>query len=371
VPLLLAAGRTPILESAAPGARSLGIHWAQEMFDQAAMVRETVRWDYELRHPSQLEVMTDRALALAHSVPRGPVYLTLPREVLAAAPAGQTGTQSRMMPASTVAPDPTAVTAAAAALAAAQRPVIVTARAGADRKVPERLARLAEQVAAPVIEYRPRHMNLSTDHPLHGGFEVRPWLAEADVILVLDCDVPWIPDSDRVPPDALVIQAGEDPLHARYVIRGFAADITILGSTALVVDALLAEIDGAASARALSRRDAAEAACRARRAPALDLRFPPSRMSMEWASFCLDQARAADSILVNEYPLARSAMRVTVPGTYFGSSPAGGLGWGLPAGLGVKLAAPEREVIVAVGDGSYIFANPVACHQIALSEICR
>jgi len=87
VPVLMTAGRTPVTEEGLPGSRDLHIHWAQESFDQAAMLREYVKWDYELRTPVQLEAVVDRALELMHAEPRGPVYLTLPREVLAAAPA--------------------------------------------------------------------------------------------------------------------------------------------------------------------------------------------------------------------------------------------------------------------------------------------
>jgi acetolactate synthase-1/2/3 large subunit len=94
----------------------------------------------------------------------------------------------------------------------------------------------------------------------------------------------------------------------------------------------------------------------------------PSAITMAWASACLDRVRAPGSVLVNEYPLVRSAMTTTQPGEFYGSSPAGGLGWGLPAALGAKLADPGREVIAAVGDGSYLFANPIACLQIAAAE---
>ena len=52
-------------------------------------------------------------------------------------------------------------------------------------------------------------------------------------------------------------------------------------------------------------------------------------------------------------------------GSYFGFPPSGGLGWGMPAALGAKLAHPQRTVVATVGDGSYLFANPVACHQVA------
>lgn len=365
VPMLMAAGRTPIHESGVPGARSLNIHWAQEMFDQAGMVREAVRWDYELRDPRQLVPVTDRALALAHSAPRGPVYLSLPREVLAMSPAGDELSPPRMAPVEALGADPRAVAAAAAALSRAARPLIITARAGADRRVPAVLSRLAGRLAAPVVEYRPRHTNLSTDDPLHGGFEVSALLPGADVVLVLDCDVPWIPDTDRLAPGAVVIQAGEDPLQARYVTRGFPADITLRGSAALVIEALLAELGAGPSG---TRRAEAEAACRARRATPFSLDAPPARMSMGWVSYCLDRLRTRDSILVNEYPLQRGVMQVTEPGGFYGSSPMGSLGWGLPAALGVKLAAPGREVVAALGDGCLIFANPVACHQITAAE---
>ena len=79
VPVLFTAGRTPLTEGGLPGARDRHIHWAQESFDQGAMVREFVKWDYELRLGAQLETVVDRALAIARSEPAGPVYLT--REV--------------------------------------------------------------------------------------------------------------------------------------------------------------------------------------------------------------------------------------------------------------------------------------------------
>ena len=84
VPLLLAAGRTPLTESGAAGSRDVAIHWAQENFDQAAMVREHVKWDYELRAGQPVATLVARALDIAMSEPKGPVYLSLPREVLGA-----------------------------------------------------------------------------------------------------------------------------------------------------------------------------------------------------------------------------------------------------------------------------------------------
>ncbi|MGA7973914.1 MAG: thiamine pyrophosphate-binding protein, partial [Pseudolabrys sp.] len=91
VPLILAAGRTPITEQGQFGSRSRPIHWAQEMFDQAGMLRELVKWDYELRQPQQVGDVVARAVEVSMAHPRGPVYLVLPREPLAAPLAEPTG----------------------------------------------------------------------------------------------------------------------------------------------------------------------------------------------------------------------------------------------------------------------------------------
>src|SRR5436305_10080578 len=141
VPVLFAAGRSPLTEEGLPGARDTYIHWAQEMFDQAGMLREMVKWDYELRNGAQLETVVDRALTIATSAPEGPVYLSLPREVLAEPlPGFAYDSPSRHAAASPPAPDVAAIDAAARLLGAAQNPLIITADAGRDRAAVPALA---------------------------------------------------------------------------------------------------------------------------------------------------------------------------------------------------------------------------------------
>src|SRR3954464_534272 len=131
VPILFSAGRTPLTESGAVAAsRNNYIHWAQEHFDQGGMLREFVKWDYELRHPEQVETVLDRALAICKSEPQGPVYVTLPREVL-----GQGFTQkfpqdTTIQAASAPAADAEALEEAAKLLGAAKRPLLITANGG-------------------------------------------------------------------------------------------------------------------------------------------------------------------------------------------------------------------------------------------------
>lgn len=82
----------------------------------------------------------------------------------------------------------------------------------------------------------------------------------------------------------------------------------------------------------------------------------------------LSEVLEEDDILVSEYWADRPRCRRTRPGTYFATPPAAGLGWGLPAALGAKQAAPDRLVVAALGDGAYLFANPIVCHQIGAAE---
>jgi len=365
IPMLFMAGRTPIVEAGLLGNRTLNIHWAQEMFDQNGLARETVRWDYELRHASQTGAVVERALAIARSAPRGPVYLSLPREILAS-PVDGSEPPPPVAPRRLGAPDPAAIEAAAAILSRAEHPLIVTACAGRDPSAVGVLAGFAERHAIPVIEFRPRYLNLPASHPMHWGYEVGPHIAAADAVLVLDCDVPWIPALAAPKPGAPIIQVGADPLFARYPLRGFGSTVTISAEIPLTLDAL-SQVIGQDEAAVERRRKTVRAQHDEMRSKAKAALKPTEggTMNFAWATRCLAEAAGGNATYVNEYPLVRSAIGIDLPGGFFGSSPAGGLGWGLPAALGVKLADPDRLVVSALGDGSYIFSNPAACHQIS------
>ena len=373
VPILFTAGRSPLTEEGLAGARDTYIHWAQEMFDQAGMLREIVKWDYELRNGAQLETVVDRALTLATSPPEGPVYLSLPREVLAEKlPGFSYDSPARRVAASPPAPDAAAVAAAVEILGSAQHPLIITADTGRDLAAVAALAEFAERFATPVVEHRQRYLCLSADHPCHLGYNPGALLREADAILVIDCDVPWTPSREAPPADCKIIHIGVDPLFSRYPIRGFTCDIAITGATRLVLPrlgaALAAMADpteiGMRRQRLAEQHEKQRTDWRKARADAKALR----PISPVWVSACLDSARDPGSILVNEYTLMPEHCASTRPGSFFGSSPAAGLGWGAGAALGVKLAEPDRQVIAVLGDGSYLFANPVAVHHAAAAH---
>jgi acetolactate synthase-1/2/3 large subunit len=370
VPILFTAGRSPLTEEGLPGARDTYIHWAQEMFDQAGMLREMVKWDYELRNGTQLETVIDRALTLATSPPEGPVYLSLPREVLAEPlPGFAYNSPARRVAASQPAPDETAVAAAVDILASAQQPLIITADAGRDRAAVPALAEFAERFAIPVVEHRQRHLSLPADHPCHLGYNPAALLDGADAILVIDCDVPWTPSREAPRAGCKVIHIGIDPLFSRYPIRGFTCDVAITGATRLVLPRLGAALAALADPTEIGmRRQRLTAAREKQHAGWRKLADEVKSLRPihpAWVSACLAAARDPDSVLVNEYTLLPEHCPSTRPGSFFGSSPAAGLGWGAGAALGVKLAEPDRQVVAVLGDGSYLFANPVAVHHAA------
>ncbi len=370
-PVLICSGATPLTESGYTGSRSTPINWGQEMRDQTALVRESVKWDAALSYPEQMGLLVDRAMGIARSAPTGPVYLSLPREPLCAVldPA-RTPASAPLAPVA-VAPHPDAVREAAKILASAQRPLIVAHRsfeAGGDSGA---LQRFAEDFAIPVVEFWPSRIGLDSESPMHAGFQAGD-VAEADAILVLNALTPWIPIHQAPAPDCRVIQAGPDPLHARFPIRGFRSDVSLAGAdTAAILaplgDALRAQWQGgkrpaALEARfaSLSERNAQRRADRLARA-----RNAGAPMSLQWVSHCVGEALGEEGVVFTELGVEAGSMPRTRPGSFFAHAVSGGLGWGLTAALGAALADRSRPVAACIGDGSYMFANPVACHQVA------
>ena len=373
VPILMTSGRTPLTEEGFDGSRSLYIHWGQEMFDQASTLREMVKWDYELRNSKQIETIVDRAVTVAMTEPRGPVYLSLPREVLAEKPGDFTyQSPTRRVPARAAAADPNALDEAAEILAAAENPLIITSSMGQNRAAVPALESLAERFALPVITYRPRYVNIASDHPMHMGYEPGAYLPKVDAVLTIDCDVPWIPSLHKLNPDANVIQLGSDPLYENYPVRGFPCDLGIRGSSATALPQLeeaMAVREASGKARIDARRsriaDIKGEQAAANQARIDKISSGAAAMDNAWVAHCLAQVKEEDDILVSESQLALANMSLRKPGTFFGTSPSGGLGWGLGAGLGVKLGQQDKRVFCVVGDGSYMFGNPTPAHFVS------
>lgn len=285
VPVLLMAGRNPITEQGMLGSRNAHIHWGQEMFDQAGMLREFVKWDYEMRLPAQADLVVPRALDVMMASPRGPAYLSLPREILGAdMPAKSNQPPVARAVASAPHPDPALIERLAGMIEDARRPLVITAAAGRNPSGMHALADLAERFALPVVPFCARYLCLPYDHPMHMGFHPRPLLRDADLIIALDIDVPWFPSTDSPAPDCRVVQIGDDPTFVRYPMRGFPCDLAITAETTAAIGML---------ARALAARGVDRHAATQERKESLAARRAAIRS--EWAG-TLDKAARKPAI---------------------------------------------------------------------------
>lgn len=371
IPILLFSGRTPVVERGRLGARTVPIGWGQEMRDQTAMIREAVKWDYELKFPEQAIEIIDRAHAIATSTPRGPVYLSLPREVLCEpCPADALDGPSRIAPA-TSAPRAADLQAAADLLSEAKRPLIISQRGAGSGEGFETLSKLALDWGIPVCQYWAIQLGVPTDHPMAVGVDPGPWLAEADLVLVIDCLAPWSPDIHALKKGCKVVHIRQDPLYSRFPVRNFPSDLALTGDTAAVIvalaDAARPYLDATAAERDARRSDV-KAAAEKRRTETLRQAEAGNgeRMTKAFVSLCLSKAiEGRKATVLSELGAPLEPLTLREHGSWYQEPHSGGLGWSFPTGLGMKLADPDRLVIATMGDGSYMFSNPVACHQIA------
>lgn len=372
VPVILAAGRTPLTETGHHGSRNIGIHWSQENFDQGGMLREYVRWDYELRAGQPVSTLVGRAVDIAMSDPMGPVYLTLPREVLGdEAVIPEPDPRPRPMGSMVSAPSAEAVEQAADMIAAVERPLIIGGSSS-----PEGFHALAELADAFAIMCLPGFgSHLPSSHAMNLGIPNEEIFNWADAVIVLDSPVPWIPRNAGPNSDAKLIHIATDPHFGRYPYRGYEMDLAIAGSVDLALpllhDALKSKLKSKSKVVDKRRVEVTEMrqALLDRRAKVLERAGSGRPISPAWTAKCINDVKDDDAIFFNELGVPAGFLDFEEPGCNMsGGGSAGGLGSSVGGGVGAKIAAPDRQVITAVGDGSYMFNVPSACHFVQRAE---
>jgi acetolactate synthase-1/2/3 large subunit len=370
--VVILAGRSPYtVDGALPGSRDRAIQWQQDVTDQIGIVRGYVKWSHELGRVDTLHQLVPRAVQLAASEPCGPVYMTAAREILMQPPAGNEVDLSvarRTHPLVSSAGDPDALEELAGWLAQAEAPLAITGNMGRHPQAVSRLVQLAETVGMRIVDTR-GPMNVPSSHPLFVD-DAASAIAEADVLLLLDVDVPWIPRHVHPAANARIAQLDIDPLKETMALWGFPVDLPIQADSSKALAGLLGAVerhsDGSSRARWAQRRErytAARAERRASQASSLQSLRTRTPISAEWVGAALSDALPADSIVLDESVTSADAVRRFLardkPGSVL-SAGAPGLGWALGAGVGVRLAAPDQTVAAIVGDGSFVFGSPVA-----------
>jgi thiamine pyrophosphate-dependent acetolactate synthase large subunit-like protein len=390
VPVFIFAGLCPYTEAGElPGSRTEYMHWLQQALDQAAIVRQYCRYTGELRTGLNVKQSVGRALQFANSAPKGPVYLTSAREVLAEEVAPYSLRQEQWVPVGPSALPLEAVEEICSALVKAERPLIITGYSGRDRRTPSLLVELADAIPGiRVHDTGGSDVCFPTTHPASEGFRLsfHECTKDADVILLLDCDVPWIPSRNPPPENAIVYHVDIDPLNQQIPVSFFPANGRWKADTFNALNQLVEHVGKSASLRKAlqdpkyaSRLQAREETYQ-RRIARID-----SLQNLEDA--CVLEANNIGHLLRNNLPLSTTfvieavtaaqtlhdQLRPSRPGSWINCGGTG-IGWSNGAALGIQMAledleqnATERPSLVCqvVGDGSLMCASPSSALWVA------
>lgn len=369
--IIFCAGLAPCtLDGTRRGGRDSGVYFTQETLDQAGIVRGYVKWHYELRYNDHIHHVLQRAFQIASTEPYGPVYLTLPREVLmekitAVHPLPKARYGAALSPGA----DASALRQAARLLIDAQNPLAITTYLGRHCQAVAPFVKLAETLAMRVGSRNTR-MNFPTDHPSWVGTSADPYLRDADVILIVDSAVPYSPPPAVQPsPDAKIIYIDIDPVKASLPLWNFPADLRIQADSSKAIPALYEIVSELSTSKDRARfqerfqhLQGEQEVRRTQYQSEVKARAEQRPISPEWFAYCLAQEVDEDTIIFDEALMASGPMarhlRRTKPGTIFAG--AGNLGAGLGGALGIKLASPESTVVCVTGDGGFLYGHPIA-----------
>lgn len=378
VPTLLLAGKAPYTSyGELPGSRDNYVHFIQEPFDLGSLVRPYVKWEYSLQSGVSTREVVSRAMSVMHSDPRGPVFLSLPRETLMqeweASTVQPFGTD-RFGPVIAAGIDGAQVQAIADRLLEARDPIAITSYLGRNAEAVELLDALAHACGMRVFESNPVYLNMPRDSVCFAGFEPDGAIAEADLGLLLDVDVPWLPKYVGSRDAPRWVQVDVDAIKKDLPLWGFPADVRLQADCAAVLRELLVRVRAGSTpafkAHVAQRLQKLERARTQRQSAWASAALPAHAQALCADFVCarLQRKLRCHDIVVNEAirnaPAVMRQVTRTRPQTYFGLA-GGGLGFSGGTALGARLARPGSRVVQMVGDGSFHFCGPTAVYSVA------
>lgn len=384
-PVLVFAGMSPFtLEGELRGSRSEFIHWLQDVPDQKAILGQYCRYSAEIKTGTNIKQMVNRALQFATSDPKGPVYLCGAREVMEADIEPYSLNQDEWEPVELGGLPAKAITRIADALAGAEKPLVITGYAGRNPGIPQALVELADTVKGlRVLDSGGSDMAFPGDHPAWLGlrYGAEKSIEEADVIIVLDCDVPWIPTRCKPKEDAKIFHIDVDPLKQIMPLFYIKSLARYRADALTSVENITAALKSGEAAKTLASRDltAQESARRegyeariaaideAASAPLAEGSFGSGHLAKVLRSVCPDDTIWAVEAVTNTTYI-HDNLRPTIPNSFINCG-GGGLGWSGGGALGIKLATDAegkpRFVCQIVGDGTYLFSVPGSVYWIS------
>ncbi|CAG8153099.1 unnamed protein product [Penicillium nalgiovense] len=375
VPVLCFAGLSPFTQNGELlGSRTEFIHWLQDVPDQAAIVQQYCRYTGEIKTGRNIKQMVSRALQFATSDPKGPAYLMAAREVLEE----RVGTESLdgeiLSPIAPSALPEQEAELIAKSLMDAKRPLVITSYLGRNLKAPALLAELCDKLPITVVEMVGSDVCLRSDHEAYRGVTVttHPDVLEADVILILDCDVPWIPTAGKPRSGTKVFHLDVDPLKQQMPLFSINATRRLRVGCGIALEQIHAFLDKQNIDRARYTLEFEERSenYKTWRETLRTLELPSEDgvVSVPYLASRLRDCLPQDTIYVLEAVTNAGHLihhlNLTKPGSLVASG-AGGLGWGGGAALGVKLGKPGSFICGIVGDGVYLFSQMESVYWIA------
>ena len=379
LPVLLMAGKAPYTShSELVGTRDTHVHWVQEPFDQASLVRPYLKWEWTLPSGVIVKETLQRAHSIMQSEPRGPVYLMMQRETLTqywSMDEVRRYPADRFGAAAAGGADPQMVTALAERLLAAENPILITGYAGRHARTARMIDELAQFAGIAVFEAH-ASSNISHDGPCFAGFSAADAIPKADLGLLVDVEVPWFPTDVQPNDNTFWAHIDIDVLKLGSPMWTFPGHLRLQGDSGRILEQLLAELKAMATPRfqaaAAARLDRLKAARKERLARAAKLaadQGQPDAINPHYLFAELGKVLDDEDIVFNEAvrnaPAALMQIPRRLPNTIVDTGGAG-LGWSGAMALGAKLAAPGRLMVQLAGDGSFYFGEP--CSVFAVSQ---
>jgi acetolactate synthase-1/2/3 large subunit len=351
--------------------RAQGWHWLGLLSDiggPSALFRSYIKWGNPVKSRDSLVDSVLRGCQIALTAPMGPVYLSIPTEILLKFYKEEPITRP---------PRNIAVTElnigdvqkAARQLIQSKKPVIIAEHAGKRPGVVRKLTELAELISIPVFEAPlPYAANFPKDNPLYMGYDTAEALKQADTVMVVGGLTPWYPPSAGPGDDTKIIMIDEAPLHERLPYWGYRADLTISADIGKTLESLVNMIrsDTGGQKQAASTSKVRLESWRAKHDTMVAdweeeaLAGKENRpINPGWFLHTARKTLPDDAIILDEtLTHTRSVHQYLASPDCYIKSAYGGLGVGMGEAAGVKLANPDRPVILVVGDGSFNY-NPV------------
>jgi benzoylformate decarboxylase len=338
--------------------------------DLPPVARPYVKWSHEITRLEDLPRAVRRAVKTAHAHPTGPVFISLPVDVLNAERELDLLASTRVAP--RIRGDAAAIDAAADLLARARRPLLVAGDAVSQGDALEELAEVAELLGAPVYgECVPSTCSFPFTHPLYAGPfprlgpPIRNLLMGHDLLFSVGGDLFTLSlpsDVEPMPEGLTVVHMDTDPWQLG---KNYPAKVAILGDPKATLPDLAEALRKRLGPAVLKERAGKVADLAAAHAASTEKMRAKARAEVQTSPIsplalvgAVADAVPDDAIIVDESISSshgvRNLFRAQDHQSFYGLR-GGGIGWGLPATLGVKLAQPGRPVVGLIGDGSAMY----------------